>query len=84
MKDRKRSCPVRSDRWLSLRVVDGSLSERWSPASGLAARFFCQPHHFSSARVKRGPRPGRDRLGGLAGPIVFALQRSDRESPPLR
>ena len=55
VEDRKRSCPLRLDRWLSLRAVDGSLFERWSPAPGLAARFFCQPHHFSGARVKRGP-----------------------------
>ena len=67
---------------LSLRAVDGSLSERWSPASGLAARFFCQPHHFSGARVKRGPESWRDRLGSLVGSIVFPLQRSDQKNPP--
>ena len=51
---------------------------RRPPGSGWAARFFCLPHHFSGARVKRGPRPWRDRLGGLAGPIVFPPRRSDR------
>ena len=64
----------------NLRKPLNSPEGRRPPGSGWAARFFCQPHHFSGARVKRGPEYWRDRLGGLAGPIVFPPRRSDREN----